>query len=177
MAKTMDQSHLAEPTKACLFLTFSHLDEDIASILDNLSCCKTKTKNNADLPNHHEAMTGEHSEEFKKAMDSELEGLVKRKTWLLVPRGNHKVILGAWHFASSANLMVLSTSSKLISVFTVTSKRNWIHHLKMNLIHLSSASLQFACCLLSHNNFSSRLFTLTSPTPLLKLIFQRLLVK
>ena len=98
MAKTIDRSYFAEPTKARLFLSLSRLDEDIASIRNNPLCYKTKSKNDADLPNYHEAMTGEHSEEFKKAMDSELEGLIKRNTWSLVPRGNHKVIPGTWAF-------------------------------------------------------------------------------
>ena len=95
MAKTIDQSHFVEPMKACLFLTLSHLDEDIASIWNNPLCHKIKSKNDTDLPNCHKTMAGEHGEEFKKTMDSELEGLMKRNTWLLVLRGSHKVILGA----------------------------------------------------------------------------------
>ena len=38
-----------------------------------------------DTPNFHQAMAGEHAEEIQKAMDSELEVLVERKAWNLVP--------------------------------------------------------------------------------------------
>ena len=43
-------------------------------------------------------MSGDYSSEFKAAMDSEINGLVKRDTWTLVPRGNKKTIPGTWAF-------------------------------------------------------------------------------
>ena len=39
-----------------------------------------KTKD-PDPPNHHEAMTGEHREEFEKAMVKEIKELEERGTW------------------------------------------------------------------------------------------------
>ena len=39
-----------------------------------------------DSPSYVEAMTGPHEEQFREAMNKEIEGLVKRKTWDLVPK-------------------------------------------------------------------------------------------
>ena len=43
-------------------------------------------------------MTGRYAAEFKEAMNKDLEGLIKRKTWSLVPRGNRVTIPGTWTF-------------------------------------------------------------------------------
>ena len=61
-----------------------------------------KKGSNPDLPNYREAMEGEHWEEFKKAMQKEVEQLEKHETWQgvlrnLVPEGAEIVPL-TWAF-------------------------------------------------------------------------------
>ena len=98
MAHVIEDSYFQPVVKNKLFLALTHLDQDISSVRQNPLCYKTKKQNDPDTPNFHEAMTGPHTEEFKQAMDKELEGLIKRKTWSLVPRANHKMIPGTWAF-------------------------------------------------------------------------------
>ena len=60
---------------------------------------KSSKQYDPDTPNFHQAMSGEFSHKFKTAMDSELEGLTKRKVWSLVSRPPIvKVIPGTWAF-------------------------------------------------------------------------------
>ena len=48
---------------------------------------------------HLAIFSGEHSKQFHKAVDLELEALTKRNAWVLVPRPQKvKVIPGTWDF-------------------------------------------------------------------------------
>ena len=46
----------------------------------------SKKHKDEDIPDFAQAMTGPHEEEFREAMKKEIEGLVKRRTWDLVPK-------------------------------------------------------------------------------------------
>ena len=82
-----------------MFLALSHFDNDIASNHHTPMCFRTFNKvHDPDLPNYKEAMSGDYSTQFKKATDDEIDGLVKRDTWTLVPRGNQRTIPGTWAF-------------------------------------------------------------------------------
>ena len=50
---------------------------------DSFAARKNKDE---DSPSYVEAMTGPYEEQFRDAMNKEIEGLVKRKTWDLVPK-------------------------------------------------------------------------------------------
>ena len=48
-----------------------------------------------------EALSGENSEEYFKAMDDEIQSLMRRDTWEIVSRksvADHDVIPGTWYF-------------------------------------------------------------------------------
>ena len=77
MANVIEGSDFQPVVKNKLFLALTHLDQDISEVRTNPLCYKTKKQSDPDTPNFHEAMIGPHAEEFKKAMDKELEGLIK----------------------------------------------------------------------------------------------------
>ena len=48
-----------------------------------------------------EALSGENSEEYFKAMDDEIHSLMRRDTWVIVSRmsfSDHNVLPGTWYF-------------------------------------------------------------------------------
>ena len=45
-----------------------------------------KAKNDPDSPMFHEAITGEHADDYWIVMDKEIKGLGKRNTWTCIPR-------------------------------------------------------------------------------------------
>ena len=48
-----------------------------------------------------EALSGENSEEYFKAMDDEIQNLIRRDTWEIVSRksvADHNVLPGTWSF-------------------------------------------------------------------------------
>ena len=52
-----------------------------------------------DTPTYMEALSGENSEEYFKAMDDEIQSLMKRDTWEIVSRksvSDHNIIPGTW---------------------------------------------------------------------------------
>ena len=58
-----------------------------------------------DSPSYFKAMTGPYEEQFREAMNKEIEGLVKRKTWDLVSKGSigkenpkGELLLNTWAF-------------------------------------------------------------------------------
>ena len=62
---------------------------------------KKKKTNDPDTPTYMEAMSGDDAESFWEAMQKEIEALVKRKTWSVVPRsvaGGSDIVPGTWAF-------------------------------------------------------------------------------
>ena len=61
-----------------------------------------KTKiHDTDTPTYMEALSGENSEEYFKAMDDEIKILMRRDTWEIVSRksvADHNVLPGTWSF-------------------------------------------------------------------------------
>ena len=56
---------------------------------------------NPDTPMYMEELSGENSEEYFKAMDDEIQGLMRRDTWEIVSRksvDDHNVLPGTWSF-------------------------------------------------------------------------------
>ena len=54
-----------------------------------------------DTPTYMEALSGENSEEYFKAMDDEIQSLKRRETWEIVLRksvADHNVLPGTWSF-------------------------------------------------------------------------------
>ena len=54
-----------------------------------------------DTPTYMQALSGENSEEYFKAMDDEIQCLTRRETWEIVLRksvADHKVLPGTWSF-------------------------------------------------------------------------------
>ena len=54
-----------------------------------------------DTPTYMEALSGENSEEYFKAMDDEIQSLTRRETWEIVLRksvADHNVLPGTWSF-------------------------------------------------------------------------------
>ena len=54
-----------------------------------------------DTPTYMEALSGENSEEYFKAMDDEIQGIMRRDTWEIVSRksvSDHNVLPGTWYF-------------------------------------------------------------------------------
>ena len=98
MATIIQESSFQETTKNKLYFALSSFDSDISATRQTPLCYKTKKVSDPDLPNYKEAMSGDYAQEFKHAMNQELESLVKRDTWSLVPRGDHKTIPGTWAF-------------------------------------------------------------------------------
>ena len=90
---------ITEYNKPKLYKCLHQFDHEI-SVHNRLhKCFKSSKQYEPDTPNFHQAMSGEFSHKFKNAMDSELEGLTKRKVWSLVSRPpNVKVIPGTWAF-------------------------------------------------------------------------------
>ena len=63
-----------------------NFDNNISATHHQPLCfCTQYDKNDPDLPNYRDAMSGDYPSSFKKAMDDEIDGLVKRNTWTLVP--------------------------------------------------------------------------------------------
>ena len=55
----------------------------------------------SDTPTYMEALSGENSEEYFKAMDDEIQSLMRRDTWEIVLRrsiADHNVLPGTWSF-------------------------------------------------------------------------------
>ena len=99
MARTIDESRFHKSTKDKLFAQLASFDTTIAEHNHSPLCYKTSQKSDPDLPTFREAMSGDNAPDFKKAMDLELEALVKRDTWTLVPRTTSmKTIPGTWAF-------------------------------------------------------------------------------
>ena len=54
-----------------------------------------------DTPTYMEALSGENSEEYFKAMDDKIQSLTRRETWEIVLRksvADHNVLPGTWSF-------------------------------------------------------------------------------
>ena len=54
-----------------------------------------------DTPTYMEALSGENSEEYFKAMDDEIQSLTRRETWVIVLRksvADQNVLPGTWYF-------------------------------------------------------------------------------
>ena len=54
-----------------------------------------------DTPTYMEALSGEHADEYYKAMDDEIRSLMRMDTWEIVSRksvADNNMLLGTWYF-------------------------------------------------------------------------------
>jgi hypothetical protein len=59
-----------------------------------------KKKSDPDMPSLHEALHGEHADQYMEAMKQEIKSLIQQSTWTTVPRckAKKKVIKSTWFF-------------------------------------------------------------------------------
>ena len=100
-------------SKYCQDLIYSaelhtDLDYNICNAPDPRAfLAKHKQTTNPDLPSYHEALTGPYSQEYEKAMITEITQLIKQNTWTSMPRSSvplgpdsrrRPILKGTWAF-------------------------------------------------------------------------------
>ena len=77
------------------------LFEDISNYAEHCFMTESLTSESDEPKSPSEALNGEHSDQWKEAMDSEYSSLLKNETWELVPPTEGKNIVGShWTFKS-----------------------------------------------------------------------------
>ena len=75
---------------------------DTPSTFHMRECYALKTQSHdPDTPTYMDALSGKNSEEYFKAMDDEIQSLMRRDTWKIVSRRSvavHNVLPGTWSF-------------------------------------------------------------------------------
>ena len=85
-------AYLAEVSTCC--------NSGVENVVDpRVYASKTQLGADPDSPTFHQAMNGDHAEEYIKAMQLEIATLVQQKTWEVVPRTPEmNVLKGTWVF-------------------------------------------------------------------------------
>ncbi|KAI2499350.1 hypothetical protein MHU86_15132 [Fragilaria crotonensis] len=88
---TTHLSYLAEISTCC--------DTGIENVVDPRAYAAKTPGSDPDMPTFHQAVNGEHAEEWIRAMQLEVETLVQQRTWTMVPRtAKINVLKSTWAF-------------------------------------------------------------------------------
>ena len=90
-SQTIHLAYLAEISTCC--------DTGIENVVDPRAYAAKTQGSDPDSPTFHQAMNGEHAEEYIKAMQLEITTLVQQRTWTTVPRtAKLNVLKSTWAF-------------------------------------------------------------------------------
>ncbi|KAI2489575.1 hypothetical protein MHU86_25021 [Fragilaria crotonensis] len=122
-------SHNAIPTRLISYLAeiSTCCDTGIENVVDPRAYAAKTPGSDPDMPTFHQAVNGEHAEEWIRAMQLEVETLVQQRTWTMVPRtAKINVLKSTWAFKLKRLPDGTPSLQKLVSAPAGLAKRELI---------------------------------------------------